>query len=744
MYTLVARDSQGQVIGLCPLGQSPTIIGRQPDCGVVLPSTAVSRRHASAYERDDGAVVISDEGSANGVQVDGHLIAGPTLVDHGNRIQISDFVLELIPQGQPLPQVAPPPLQQLPTQAPAPGGVMPPHVAYINQPGQPPAMTPLPGQVPPAAAPPMATMPGTMVQQGSMPPPQAQDEEARLNMTMLEPHAGAALALALTPLQLRGKGGPYDGTVFPLDKPLINVGRAKENELVLDDPSISRRHSQVRLGVAGQSFTLLDLRSSNGTFKDGERIKRVECQEGAVVRFGDLVFKVEMRRAGEKAPKQFITRKRLMMLSGGVMALLVAVGVVAYVMKPKPPPPKVVTPEERLRLRKAEVQQLVDEGKKRLTLRQWAKATVKLDKALDRDPLNQEAKKLRQQVAMELENKATFDKAMEFYSLGNQENMVKAKEVFAKVSSESTYAREVHYKVKAIDERLAESYRIEGVSRCKAKYWVQCQKALCSFFALLPADHSVTGEGKLREELQKVERKIRRKRNFKPCQAGRFLNPVKELISSVDPEKVLAGKYESPKVRAVLMLYIQGRVDMAIKRLHALRKDRSMRPHEATLREIDRQFLIIRGKYQEGFSAFRERKADDARKKWELVLSADQALLPMPAESDEAVVSFYRREIMRALGDLYFDLGDEQFKLGRHRQAHQFWAAGTASSPGHQKVLNGLLQLEKAAEKLLRQGKELASQGDLSGAREKLETARDITQEGRQVRLEAEKALQGM
>ena len=42
------------------------------------------------------------------------------------------------------------------------------------------------------------------------------------------------------------------------------------------------------------------------------------------------------------------------------------------------------------------------------------------------------------------------------------------------------------------------------------------------------------------------------------------------------------------------------------------------------------------------------------------------------------------------------------------------------------------------------QGKELAGQGDLSGAREKLTTARDIAEEGRPVRVEAEKALKGM
>ena len=741
MYTLVARDINGQVVGQCPLGPNPTTIGRQPDCGVVLPSTAVSRRHASAYERDDGAVVIADEGSANGVQVDGHLIAGPTLVDHGNQIRISDFVLELVPQGQPLPaapppQTPPPPAVQV-HQAP------PPHAGHPSSPMHQPPMA---GQGAPTA-PVGATMPGAMAPAGG-PPPAAQedpdDEQARLNMTMLEPHAGAALAMALTPLQLRGKGGPYDGTVFPLDKPLITVGRSKENELVLDDPSISRRHAQVRLGVAGQSFTLLDLRSSNGTFMDGERVKRQDCQEGAVVRFGDLVFKVEMRKAGEKAPRQMMTRKRVMILAGIVFALLVGVGITAHVMRPKPPPPKIVTPEERLRLRKAETQKLVDEGKRRLNLKQWTEAATVLDKALDKDPLNEEAQKLRQQSTLELDNKATFDKAMEFFGLGNQENLIKAKEVFLKVDKESIYSREVRYKVRVIDERMAESYRIEGVSRCKARYWVLCHKALCNFFKLVPADHSVTGEGRLRGQLQQVEKRLRRKRNFVPCTANRFLNPVKDLASAVDPDKVLAQKYENAKVRGVLLLYIQGKVDVAIKQLHRLRKDRTMRPQEATLREMDRQLLIIRGKYQEGFSAFRERKADDARKKWALVLSADRALLPMPAEKDDAITSFYRREITRALGDLYHDLGDEQFKLGRYAQAHGFWAAGKGTSPNHQKILNGLLQLEKAAEKLVRQGKELAAGGDLTSAREKLTTARNISEEGRPVRKEAEEALKGL
>jgi tetratricopeptide (TPR) repeat protein len=185
----------------------------------------------------------------------------------------------------------------------------------------------------------------------------------------------------------------------------------------------------------------------------------------------------------------------------------------------------------------------------------------------------------------------------------------------------------------------------------------------------------------------------------------------------------------------VLLLYVEGRIDTAIKNLTRLRKDRKMRPYETTLREIDRQLLIIRGKFQEGYTAFRDRSAQLAQKHWDLVLAADRALLPAGLES------YYRREIVRSLGDLYYELGEEQFKLGRFREAHAKWSRGLRASPRHDRVLNGVLKLEQQAEKLLREGKQLAAAGNVNDARNKLELARDITAEDRPVHAQALEAL---
>lgn len=68
---------------------------------------------------------------------------------------------------------------------------------------------------------------------------------------------------------------------FPLDRPLINIGRRLDNHLVLEDPHVSRRHAQLR--VRGGRFVLYDLNSTAGTRVNGKRIQDSVLQPGDVV-----------------------------------------------------------------------------------------------------------------------------------------------------------------------------------------------------------------------------------------------------------------------------------------------------------------------------------------------------------------------------------------------------------------------------------------------------------------------------
>ena len=56
------------------------------------------------------------------------------------------------------------------------------------------------------------------------------------------------------------------------EKTLIQVGRDPSNDVVLDSPTVSRYHAQFER--VGQRFRVLDLRSSNGTFVNDERIEK--------------------------------------------------------------------------------------------------------------------------------------------------------------------------------------------------------------------------------------------------------------------------------------------------------------------------------------------------------------------------------------------------------------------------------------------------------------------------------------
>jgi hypothetical protein len=72
-----------------------------------------------------------------------------------------------------------------------------------------------------------------------------------------------------------------DNQNFPLDQPVISIGRKKDNQLVLDNPHISRVHAQIR--VSQNHYVLFDLDATGGTFVNGQRIKKHILQPGDVI-----------------------------------------------------------------------------------------------------------------------------------------------------------------------------------------------------------------------------------------------------------------------------------------------------------------------------------------------------------------------------------------------------------------------------------------------------------------------------
>jgi pSer/pThr/pTyr-binding forkhead associated (FHA) protein len=69
---------------------------------------------------------------------------------------------------------------------------------------------------------------------------------------------------------------------FPLSKPVVRIGRATDNDIVLDDPRVSRLHAEVKRN--GHRFEVDDARSRNGTYVNG---MGVLAGQGRVLASGD-------------------------------------------------------------------------------------------------------------------------------------------------------------------------------------------------------------------------------------------------------------------------------------------------------------------------------------------------------------------------------------------------------------------------------------------------------------------------
>ncbi len=70
--------------------------------------------------------------------------------------------------------------------------------------------------------------------------------------------------------KLSVRQGPRPNLVFELDQPGYVIGREAGNEIVIEDPQVSRRHAQ--LTRQGNSYLIEDIGSTNGTYVNGKRV----------------------------------------------------------------------------------------------------------------------------------------------------------------------------------------------------------------------------------------------------------------------------------------------------------------------------------------------------------------------------------------------------------------------------------------------------------------------------------------
>lgn len=83
-------------------------------------------------------------------------------------------------------------------------------------------------------------------------------------------------------------GGKSEGITLVLEALPTSLGRAEDNDLVLDDHMVSRHHAVVRQD-AGR-YVIADLGSTNGTFVGGRRTEERVLTNGDVIKLGDTTL----------------------------------------------------------------------------------------------------------------------------------------------------------------------------------------------------------------------------------------------------------------------------------------------------------------------------------------------------------------------------------------------------------------------------------------------------------------------
>ena len=92
------------------------------------------------------------------------------------------------------------------------------------------------------------------------------------------------------PLRVRFLGGPQRDQEVLIRKSVTTLGRALDNDIVLESGDVSRHHA--RFEYVDDELRLIDLDSTNGTRVNGRRVKVETIRAGDEIAFGALAVRI--------------------------------------------------------------------------------------------------------------------------------------------------------------------------------------------------------------------------------------------------------------------------------------------------------------------------------------------------------------------------------------------------------------------------------------------------------------------
>ncbi|MEV4070242.1 FHA domain-containing protein [Nonomuraea fuscirosea] len=310
-------------------------LGRDPRSDVVVSDERVSRTHAE-LRFEGGQWMLEDVGSRGGTYLGGRRVQR-VVVAPGSRIDLGHptdggtitFRAPTAAPTAPPPQATPwrpgawtpppppgarlsPPQQDARTSPPGaqpppqPGARTPsPQPGARIPPRQPAAWTPPPPASAPAAVPPPASAPAPV------PPPRPapyvsgrQPAQPGGAVPMATPTPTLRLAAPSSGPAQPGGAGPTPTLRLPRSgqwrqpatvrdlggAQIVSIGRAPENDIVLTDLRVSRRHAELRIDAGGHE--IVDVGSRMGTYVNGQRVQRARVTPDDLIGIGPSSFQL--------------------------------------------------------------------------------------------------------------------------------------------------------------------------------------------------------------------------------------------------------------------------------------------------------------------------------------------------------------------------------------------------------------------------------------------------------------------
>lgn len=714
-------------------------IGRAEGNDLILSEGGVSRKHARFFV-EGAELMVEDIGSANGTWVDGEKIAGPTKLSPKSQVVIGDYEIQLKLGSKALPRASR--ANARPSREPTSKG--------------------------PAVKPPA--------------PRSTRVVEA------IKPSGGAGLARRGGPQkaagpQLRGLTGTVTGKTFSLSG-TMTVGRVAGVDLQIDDDSVSRRHAE--LVIEGREVVVRDLGSANGTTVNGAPISEdTILAAGDIIQFG--VVEVMFETGGSSAPRAPIARrngaaasapparssrgprgrpdesidfepepsappmdpgrKRLLIIGGSIVGLLFVAVLVKGLTTPPPPPPGSVplapgspkTPAQKDEPdEQAQLDSLLIEcrtySNTELGLVDWARAEAACEKALDLDPLQDEANQLKKKISLLKVCEENFNQARELAAGGKLEEAVDA---FAKVGRDCgnyglrtlAEAKPTVAEVKKRAGADCKAYSSAGkwdlaYKRCELYIRLACQ-SMEPKELYPPALMTMKLDGRLNPKTEwrptdtlyinflKARDKVHPGEPMWTCpEIPAFRPPPPPPDPGKAAKEELAKRYPEAEMGRALVLYFEGKFADAPVPLQKITENMSKAAMHEEARALLLEINSAINLYENGTSELNKDRPDKAKEPFQKALVVDERLVlgarGAKLSADEkrremsSRVSFVRRDIIDRMSNGSYQKGKDLADRKDFRAACKAWKLGLEFSRSNFDLLKALANVctKRAADAL--------------------------------------------